>query len=116
MALTIANTHSQFPVVPVGNGAIAKVQTVTFDSSYATGGESLTPSNVGMSEFLAVIPLPDANALEGHVVQYDYTAQKLMVFRQTDPADAGGADVALVEVANAVDLSTLVVRVVCLGA
>lgn len=107
MALTIANTHPQAQALSFG-GLNGRLVTVTFDSSYASGGESLTPSDVGMSEFLAVIPLPDANALEGNIPVYDYTAQKLMVL-------GSGTTGAVLDEAGADDLSTLVVRVLCLG-
>lgn len=109
MALTISTTHSQFPLIPVGNGVVAKVVTVTFDSSYASGGESFTPALVGLSEFLWVGPSPDANALEGNIVVFDYTAQTLMVL------GSGTTDAVLNE-AGADNLSTLVVRVLVLGA
>lgn len=115
MALSVSNTSSRLQALSLGN-AKAAVVNVTFDASYATGGESLVPSDVGLAEFYAVIPLPDANAEPGRVVQYDYTAEALVVFEQTDPADVGGANVPLVEVAATTDLSSLVVRVLAIGA
>lgn len=109
MALTLAMVHPEYPEVCIG-GLRGKLLKVTFDNSYASGGESLTPASVGLSEIMFVIPQPDANALEGYVVQYDYTAQTLMAFVE-ESAAAGGP---LLE-AGAVDLSTLVVRVLVLG-
>lgn len=41
----------------------------------------------------------------GYVGYFDPATQLLTVYRQKDPANAGGADIALVEVANAVDLT-----------
>lgn len=115
MALTIANTHPQFPLIPVGNGVVSKVVTVTFDSSYPAGGESFVPSDVGLSEFLCVLPSVDANADLPYVVQYDYTAQKLMAFGVQQDADAATTDV-LDEAGDTDNLAALVVRVLVLGA
>ena len=84
---------------------------VTFDSSYPTGGESFTPADVGLAEFDIVLVSPDSNAAGGHTVQYDYTAKKFKVYVEEAVA-AGGP---LLEIANATDLSTLVIRVLCIG-
>jgi hypothetical protein len=108
MALTVANVDS-FSDDVFGRHKVRIVE-VTFDSSYASGGESLTPSDVGLSDISIVLISPDANALEGYVVAYDYTAEKLMVFEEEAVA-AGGP---LVE-EGAVNLSTLVVRLLILG-
>jgi hypothetical protein len=51
---------------------------ITFDSSYATGGEALTPANVG----LGTIDRIDFNQGEdGYVLRYDYTNEKVLVYR-----------------------------------
>lgn len=109
MALTISNVDSRSD--DVWGRHKVRIVSVTFDSSYATGGESLTPNNVGLAQFDIVIPSVDANAEGGHVVQYDYTAQTLMVFVEESTA-AGGP---LLEAASATDLDGLVVRVLCVG-
>lgn len=112
MALTIAQTK---PISQdVWGRQRSTIVNVTFDSSYATGGESFTPANVGLSEFHFVSVSPDANALPGYVVQYNYTAQKLVVLGVEQDADASTTD-QLDEEDSAVDLSTLVVRVLCVG-
>jgi len=113
MPLTVINTSPQSE--DVWGRLRVRVATLTFDSSYDAGGESFVPSDVGLASFLAVVPLPDSNALGGNVVLYDYTARKLRVYRQRDPAAAGGADIPLTEVTAAVNLSTLVVRVLAIG-
>lgn len=110
MALAIANTSPQNQALSLG-GLNGVLKTVTFDSSYPTGGESFSPADVGLSSFYLVAVFPDANALPGHVVQYNYTSGKLMVFVEEAVA-AGGP---LLEIANTSNLGTLVVRVLCLG-
>jgi hypothetical protein len=114
VALTVTNTHQQLQALSVGN-VRGRLVTVTFDASYAAGGESFTPADVGLSEFYCVIPSVDANANLPYVVQYDYTAQKLQVFGVEQDADASTTE-PLDEENAAADLSSLVVRVFCLGA
>lgn len=108
MALTVQNVNARADDT-FGRHRV-KIVKVTFDNSYASGGESFTPADVGMAAFDLVLVSVDANALGGYVVQYDYTAQKLRVFEE-EAAAAGGP---LLE-EGAVDLSTLVVRVLCIG-
>jgi hypothetical protein len=103
---TIANTDSRAIDDVYGRLTKVKYKTFTFDSSYPTGGESLTPAEVGLSEILFVDIEPDAAGATGYVVQYNYTTKKLLVFVEEAVA-AGGA---LLEVANATNLATLVVR------
>jgi hypothetical protein len=111
MALTVAQTTPQS--ADVWGRQRVRVVTVTFDASYPTGGESFTPANVGLSAFSVVIPSINAGvaAHAGRVVQFDYTNNKLMVFVEEAVA-AGGP---LLEVADTTDLSTLVLRVLCIG-
>lgn len=109
MALTIANVNAQAEDV-FGRHRVRLV-TVTFDSSYPTGGESFTPADVGLSQIDAVFVSPDSNAAGGHTVQYDYTAETLKVYVEEAVA-AGGP---LLEIAAASNLSTLVVRVFVIG-
>lgn len=59
---------------------------ITFDSSYPTGGESLTPHDVGLSviQNLQVEPLTSVVSTFNTSLQfaYDYTAQKLIAYEQ----------------------------------
>jgi hypothetical protein len=113
MALTIANSspHSG----DVWGRQVTRIVTVTFDSSYdETNGESFVPGDVGMSEFTFVGISPDAAALPGYVVQYDYTNERLEVFGVEQDADAAVTD-RLDPEDNATDLSTLKVRILCVG-
>lgn len=109
MALTVVSTDARSADL-FGRHRVY-IGKVTFDASYTTGGLSFTPASVGMAEFDFVEVEPDAAALPGHVVQYNYTTKKLMVFVEEAVA-AGGP---LLEIANASNLATLVVRVLCIG-
>lgn len=118
MAVTIdtPNTHPLSHCDDIW-GRLVKVRTrtVTFDSSYDTGGESFTPANVGLSEFLNVfISVDAASTTPGYVVQYDYTDEKLVVYGVEQDADAATTD-ELDEEDAAVDLTGLTVRVTCIG-
>jgi hypothetical protein len=50
--------------------------TVTFDTSYTTGGEALTAANVG----LGVLEYIDFNPVAGFTFVYDYVAGKVKAF------------------------------------
>lgn len=112
MALTIAKVTNGDYVV--GNKKI-RTRDITFDNSYATGGESLTASDVGLRSVVAVATDGGAKNSAGTSlvpVRYDYTNAKLQAYRY-DGASAGKAF--LEEVAAAVDLSAFTVRAVFTG-
>ena len=72
MGLTITNLeqHSQ-------GDLRAASATVTFDASYASGGESLTPNNLGLGQFVGDVEI---SAIEdGYSFQWDATNQKIKV-------------------------------------
>jgi hypothetical protein len=71
MALT--NTVQQNTVF--GNKRILTVD-MTFDSSYPTGGETVTPSDFGLDG----IDLFVASPKHGHTFEFDYTNEKLKAF------------------------------------
>lgn len=111
MALTLSNIHPQFPRGAAGGPTSVFVK-ATFDSSYPTGGESLTPAMLGLSEiFLVLVSNDAADGSAGFVFQYDYTAQKIKAF------DEGGvADAPLTELADtSSDLDGDVVRLLVYG-
>lgn len=83
----------------LGNSFRAIVAELTFDSSYPTGGENLTPAQLGLSRVEVFFPEQGS----GYTIQYDRTNSKLKAF-------SAGA-----EVANGTDLSTVVVRALVLG-
>jgi hypothetical protein len=80
--------------------------TVTMDSSYATGGESLTAKELGLRYVNFAIPTVSAVGGTVNVAQayYDKSTEKLKLFDET-PA----------EVANAADVSGIKIQVVAFG-
>lgn len=78
MALTVSN------VIP---GVIGNKRTTTFelafDASYPTGGEALTPGQVGLQVIESAVFEPKG----GYLFEWDYTNQKIKVF------SGGGADI-----------------------
>ncbi len=111
MALVLTNDIPQIGTDVWGRNRVA-VQTITFDDSYPTGGESLTPAMVGLSQFsIVLVSVAAGTGSSGHVVQFNYATNKLMVFIEEAVA-AGGA---LVEVGDEEDLEALVVRVLAVG-
>lgn len=90
---------------------------VTLDSSYAADGEAIdfvTNGHFASVDSVNIINADVGNSA-GYVVTFDTSADKIVVFRQLDPADTGGADVALPEVAAAVDLSAITVTMLVVG-
>ena len=91
MAFTVtADAVSIFGNMRVG------VYSLTFDSSYATGGEAITASELGLSEILFALPAPK-NAASGELIyRFDYTAatHKIQVFYPTGGAAAAASLVA----------------------
>jgi hypothetical protein len=83
--------------------------TVTFDSSYPTGGEAVTAGSFGLSEieFLLVIGTRGS----GYVVEFVPSTSKLKALWVDTTVD--GAPLA--EVANTTDLSAVVADVIAFG-
>ena len=121
MALTIDNKESPgWTMRPVS-------AQVDFDSSYPTGGESLTPSQLGLETVAFLI----AESKSGYTFEYDYTNKKLKAFTSTaahthtentsatyvqNATTSSSAAAAASEVANATDLSAVTnVRVLAFG-
>ncbi len=87
-----------------GNMKVAVVE-VTFDSSYATGGESLTASDLGLQKVhFAICNIVDVGADTVNVTNayYDKTASTVVLIDET-PAVVTG------------DVSAVVVQVVAFG-
>ncbi len=101
MALTISNVKRTV----FGNDRVA-IADVTFDSSYATGGELLDISQLGMQQvdYLAVAPA------SGYAVEWDGTNKKLLV-RGTGSAEKA----AFTQQDASTDLSTLTVHIMAYG-
>ena len=79
----------------------AVIADITFDSSYATGGESLTQTDLGLTRSLVLLQASPATT--GHSCPYDYTNAKLMAFNGTT------------QISNATDLSSVTTRVMAIG-
>lgn len=80
---------------------------VTFDSSYAAGGEAVTANDLGLNSIDVVIPAP---GIVGRVAIWDSTASKLMAF-----ASGSSATAVLAESTAATDLSAFVTQVIAIG-
>ena len=91
-----------------------RVYDVTFDSSYPTGGESLTASDVNLRKIEQLIVHGPATATRGGttgvLATYDYTNSKLQAFW----GNAGTASV-LPEVTGTTDIATQICRITAIG-
>src|SRR4051812_4644292 len=85
--------------IPIGETDHLYIGTIVPSTSYPTGGEVIDAT--GNTRFKKL----QTGAAGGYVTSFDPATQKLKIFRQKDPAAAGGADIALPEVANTTDLS-----------
>ena len=104
LTITVPGNASDMTGVPGNNKYVIK--TCTFDSSYATGGEALTATTLGLEQ-IHIIVLSMENS--GYVPQYDYTNSKIALYE-------AGADAAILdEVANTTDVSAVKVRVLAFG-
>ena len=94
------------PEVP-GNRKMTTAS-VTFDSSYATGGEAISLGDLGFVRLDILM----AHAGQGYLARWDgsTTTPKIQLYRQT------AATGALVEVPSTTDVSAVVVRVDAFGA
>ena len=99
MAVAISNIDSRTEDT-WGRQRIRIVE-VTFDDSYPTGGESLSPNDVALADIGFVAASPDASP---YSVRYDFTDTNLVVFEEDDT-----------EVSNGTDLSSLKVRLLIVG-
>ena len=106
MALTVSTPGNASDVVGVPGNNKYVIKTCTFDSSYATGGEALTATTLGL-ESLHILLLSIENS--GYVAQYDYTNSKIALY------EAGADGAILDEVGNTTDVSAVVVRVLAFG-
>ena len=93
MALTLDN----FKRTVFGNKRIAMCD-CDFDASYPTGGEALTPENLGMVDLDFIIIEPRS----GYVFTFDYTNEKVIAYV------TGSADGAVLsEEGNITDMSAV---------
>jgi len=106
MALTFSRDTPRGGM-PVGNMKLV-IGRVTFDASYPTGGEAYTPSLFGLQKIIRLVPFP-AN---GYVPEDDKANQKIKMYYADYDAVA---DAALIEVANATNLSAVTITVMVWG-
>ena len=97
-------------------GLAVNFLTITWDNSYPTGGEAITPANCGVSVIHELVVLCD-NA--GWSFQFDKSALTIMAFGAPDgdwTTPAGADTVALFDEAdNAANLSAVVTRAIVFG-
>jgi hypothetical protein len=102
MALTVATPEGAPTETGVPGNMKFRIVKITFDSSYASGGEALTATTLGFGTVALVIAQAD-------VAQYDYTNSKLALY------EAGADSAALDEVTATTDVSAVVVRCLVMG-
>lgn len=95
MALTISNLVTE----RVGRGKQSRC-VVALDSSYPTGGESLTAAQLGLTDIQTL----NAASSGGYTFEYDDTNAKLKAYYGDNNNASDGA---LIEVPNATDLSAV---------
>ncbi len=108
MAVTVApiviSPEGSDPLVKIGPFILTATD-VTLDASYPTGGYAVTPQQLGLPN-KALLAWVEPKAVEAHNVVnvwYDTPTSQLKAYTTA------------AEVANAVDLHTVVVRVYALG-
>lgn len=84
----------------------AKFCDITFDASYPTGGEPITADMFGMQKILAIV----APASSGYAVTYVRSTGKLIV-----RATGASSGAVFAEIANATDLSAIVLFAIVFG-
>jgi len=106
MALTLSTPGNAPDVAGVPGNLKYVIKRILFDSSYASGGESLTATDLGLESIHIVLAHGEDS---GYVPQYDYTNSKLAVY------EAGADGAALDEVASTTDLSAFYARIIAYG-
>lgn len=107
MALTITRKQ-RF----IDGDRVCIINDVTFDSSYPTGGESLTRADLGFANQLHMVQCGPAIKATNDALcptGYDYTNSKILCF-----GAAGGAN-GLTEIGDTQTLATFVARIVAWG-
>lgn len=99
---------------------------ITFDNSYPTGGEPVTAAQLGVRS-IDMVMLSNGG---GYLAEYDYTNNKIKVLTPTAPhshientaaayvqnaTTAENVAEAASEVANATDLSAVIIRAMVIG-
>lgn len=113
MALAVDTDHSEYAIVLAGFAPpdpdhLVETGTITFDSSYLTGGELLPASFFGWTsiDFLYAAPAG------GLFPEFDHANQKLKL---TTGNWSNASDGPLIEVGSTSNQSAVVVRFIALG-
>jgi hypothetical protein len=108
MALTITQaTNAQRPNNVLGD-LIACFRTVTFDSSYPTGGEAITAADFGLQTIVWINVNAQSDVLTKHV-RWDQAASKLFI------AIEDGTSGIEAQAGNGTDQSLVSVQLMVLG-
>jgi len=103
MALTISNKGIQFPA-GIARGIRFRIATITFDSSYPTGGEAVQASDFNLNGIYFIgFGGFDADAAAGYFPRFDIENSKIEVHDYDS------------EVANTTDLSALEFTALVIG-
>lgn len=92
-----------------GNRLTVSLSASTADTTWDAGGAGFDATSY--------VANPDMVHIEnsgGYVFEYDRATKKIKAYVQTDPADGGGDNVALVE-ATGLDLTTVTIRIMITG-
>lgn len=103
----VTKLNSEFKALN-GQSQRFAVAAITFDSSYPTGGESLTAATYNMTRIEAVVKIYDDDK---YMYNFDVPNQKLMVLNFNYDASDGPAQ----EIGNGTDLSGLNGRFLLIG-
>ena len=87
MAFTVAKVQGDFAHIALGN-AYAAMYDLTFDASYASGGESITAAELGLKKLLGMLFL-GGNAASGKLhYAFDTANSKILAWCPTGGASA----------------------------
>ena len=107
MALTITTPGNASDVAGVPGNNKYVIKRIKFDSSYASGGEALTATTLGLeSVHMIIVDVEDS----GFVGQYDYSGEKVALYSAGADAEDG-----LDEVANTTNVSAVYARILAFG-
>lgn len=81
-----------FPIFDKADATERRILTYTGPSSYATGGDSLTPESISLSKIGAVVGAVISNGTNVYWGFYNKTTQKLLWYSATATEIANGTD------------------------
>ncbi len=112
MSAQVVNIQSR---IKIGNSKALYVGEIVPPSSYVTGGTAVdTTANTPIAG-PAKFDHMQISSVGGYVPSFVKSSQKVLLYRQKDPGNAGGADIALPEVGSTVDVSGTTFPFMALG-